>query len=207
MADELYALTKKDVDILKQIVSAWRNANGSEPKYRPGSRYLDRVDILFGVAESAVAGTTGTLTNPGSGTLNVYKFTSTGGTTDTTRDETVYNLSSVARTTSEYTVAVRDYQSGKFMAVAGSGGTGSKKVCSFTLDASLTTTTEYAAAKITAQIGDGTAHSTTGTINVYNTLDGYTTGYIFDGSSGVNGLAYYDTGTNWKILQLFRYCS
>jgi hypothetical protein len=179
---------QQEMNNLRRRLSAFRCELGGEE------------NVIFGVADASIAGTSAALADPASGTLNVYKFNSTGGTTDTSRDETVYNLATVARTTDEYTVAVRDYQSGKWMAVAGSGG--HKKLCRFTLDAALATDSgASAAALLTAQYGDGTAHST-GAITVYNMLTAATSTYLFSGSSGAAGLAYWDSGTNWRIIQM-----
>jgi len=74
-----------------------------------------RSDVIFGVVDATVTGTTGAVTDPGSGTLSVYKFTSTGGTSDTGRNETVYNMTAINATTDEWFVCLRDYQSGLFM--------------------------------------------------------------------------------------------
>lgn len=202
MADGYY-LNGDDVRVLRQIVDRYKRGEFFEQKGEGLPQLPKRGDVLFGVADVAIDGTTGTLTTPGSGTLNVYDFTSTGGTTVTTRDVTVYNLSSIARSTSEYTVAVRDYKSGNFMAVAGSGATSSsKKLCRFLLDAAMTTSDASGTGKITNQYGDGTAHSTSGTITVGNMLTAATSAYLFSGSSGAAGLAYWDSGTNWRILQM-----
>ena len=202
MADG-YFLTGDDVTTLRTMVAAWRRGEFRREAGEGLPSLAERPDVLFGVADASIAGTTGTLTKPGSGTLNVYKFTSTGGTSVTTRDETVHNLSTVARTTSEYTVAVRDYQSGRWMAVAGSGAaTGNKRLCRFVLDAALSTSAASAAAKIVVQYGDGTAHSTTGTITVGNLLTSGTSVFLFEGTSGAAGLAYWDSGTEWRIVQM-----
>jgi len=188
---------QQELNNLRRRLSAFRCELGGEE------------NVIFGVADASIAGTTAALADPASGTLNVYKFTSTGattdqaGTVDTTRDETVYNLSTVARTTDEFTVAVRDYESGKWMAVAGSGGSGGyKQLCRFTLDAALAADSgASAAALLTAQYGDGTAHST-GAITVYNMLTSATSTYLFSGTSGKAGMAFYDSGTNWRIIQM-----
>jgi hypothetical protein len=90
------------------------------------------------------------------------------------------------------------------MAVAGSGGTGYKNLCRFILDAPLTNGTESVAALLTAQYGEGTAHST-GAITVHNMLTSATTTYQFAGSSGHTGLASHDSGTNWRIIHLEGY--
>lgn len=202
MAVEGYVLSKSDVDILRRIVDAFQRGNltlKSEglPPLTP------RSDVVFGVADASIAGTTGTLTTPGSGTLNVYKFTSTGGTTVTTRDETVYNLSTVARTTDEFTIAVRDFQSGRWMAVAGSGDSSSyKPLIDFVLDSGLNTTDASATALIVNQFGPGTAHSTTSSVTV---LQG--PGDMYFGSSGTYGQAVWNTSRQFKIIQLTRTCT
>lgn len=202
MPDDAYYLSRADVDVLRQIVAAYKRGDLGRPLQNARRALPERSGVLFGVVDSAVNGTSGALTDPPSGTLNVYKFTSTGGTTDSGYDETVYNLSTVSRTTDEFTIAVRDFESGKFCAVSGSGGTGYKKLCRFILDASLATGDASGTAKITNQYGDGTAHSTSGTITVGNMLTSATTAYLFSGSSGNAGLAYYSTGTTWQILQM-----
>ena len=182
---------QQEMNNLRRRLSAFRCELGGEE------------NVIFGVADASIAGTSAALADPASGTLNVYKFNSTGGTTDTSRDETVHNLSTVARTTSEYTVAVRDYESGRWMAVAGSGAaTGNKRLCRFVLDAALSTSAASAAAKIVVQYGDGTAHSTTGTITVGNLLTSGTSVFLFEGTSGAAGLAYWDSGTEWRIVQM-----
>lgn len=111
---EAFALSQTDVDTLRELVAAYRAGELGRPMPRrfdvPG-----RVNILFGVVDATVTGTTGAVTNPVSGTLSVYKFTSTGGTTDTGRNETVYNVSAVSATTAEWSVAIRDYESGNFI--------------------------------------------------------------------------------------------
>lgn len=199
MAD-LYALTEKDVATLKELVKAWRHEFLDRPSMKRQSERGQRADVIFGVVDASVAGTSNGLSDPPSGTMNVYNFSSTGGTTDSGLDETVYNLSSVARTTAEYTVAVRDYESGKWLAVAG-GGLGYKKLCRFVLDAALATSDPSGSGLLTNQYGDGTAHST-GAITVGNLLTRTADVYLFEGTSGAAGLAYYTTGTAWRILNM-----
>lgn len=201
MADGYY-LNEDDVTILRQMAAAWKRGDFRVAAGEGLPPLPERADVIFGVADSPVAGTTGTLTTPGSGLLSVYKFTSTGGTTDTTYNTTVHNLSAVSRTTDQFTIAARDFRSGRWMAVAGSGDDGYKKICRFLLDAALTTSDASVAAKIAAQYGDGTAHSTAGTITAWNLLTSGTSVYLFSGSSGAAGLAYWDAGTNWRILQM-----
>lgn len=206
MADDGYILSADDVAILREVVSAYRRGGLIRPLQATGRTLPPRRDIIFGVAEAAVEGTSDALSDPHAGTLNVYELTTAGGTTDSGQNEEFWNMSSVARTTSEYTVCVRDYKSGLFMSMGGGGTGGKKPFCRFTLDAELTDATTSVAALLTNQWGEGTAHST-GSITVYNPLDGYTTGCLFEGTSGTAGIAGYDSGTAWVILQLFKYCS
>lgn len=211
MSDDLYALSEDDVKVLREVVAAWKNGTLNRPLQHSRRSLSVRRDIIFGVPDAAINGTSDALSDPPSGTLNVYEMTSAGATTDSGQDETIYNPSSVARTTGEYVVAVRDYKSGLFMAATGSGGTSHyKHLCRFTLDAALATSDPSALALLTNQYGEGTAHST-GEITVANMLVSGGT-YLFEGTSGMAGLAYYTSGagttdTNWEILQLYKYCS
>jgi hypothetical protein len=199
--DPVYGLSEDDVRLLRAMARDYRAGWLGRPLAKGSRSPAQRSSVIFGVADSGIAGTTGTLTDPGSGTLSIHNFTSTGGTTDSGLDETVYNVSTVTRTTDEFTVCVRDYESGRFLAVAGSGGgAGYKKLCRFVLDAALGTSEASGTGKITHQYGDGTAHSTTGTITVANLA--ISSGYLFAGTSGHAGLAYHTSATNWKILQM-----
>lgn len=204
MAEPLYALNSDDVAVLRQVVQAWRAGDLGRPLQQSRRPLPERCNVVFGKADSGIPALG---TDPGSGTLSLHHFTSTGGTTDSGLDETAYNVSSVARTSDEFTVAVRDYHSGHYMAIAGSGGSGYKRLVRFILDAAMATSDEYVAALITNQYGDGTAHSTTSSINAYNMDAGGSYGYLFEGSSGWAGLAYHDTDRNFRILQLFQVCT
>jgi hypothetical protein len=80
------------------------------------------------------------------------------------------------------------------------GGITNKLLCRFTLDAALATTDASKAATITHQYGPGSAHAST-SITVYN-LAKAGSGYLFEGASGAAGLAYWDSGTSWRIIQM-----
>jgi len=207
MADEHYVLSKSDVDVLRQVVAAWRNGTLGRPLQSPHRPLPARTSVIFGVPDASIEGTSDTLSEPHSGTLNVYTLTSTGGTTDSGRDETVFNLSTVARTTGEFVSAVRDDASGQWLMTSGGGGTTYyKHLCRFVLDGAFATSDPSALALLTNQYGEGTAHST-GEITV-NNLRTHDEGlYLFAGDSGDAGLAYYDTNagtsdTSWIILQM-----
>jgi hypothetical protein len=113
MAD-VYALSEGDVGVLRELVAAYRSGLLTRPN--PSGRYLEqRSEIMFGIVDATITGTTGSATTPGSGTLSVFNFTSTGGTTDSGNNETVYNASATDATTAEWTVCVRDFQSGNWI--------------------------------------------------------------------------------------------
>lgn len=82
-----------------------------------------------------------------------------------------------------------------------------KRLCRFTLNAALATSDASKAATITNQYGPGKDHASTA-ITVYNLLSGTVAStYTFEGASGEAGLAEYDSGTSWRIIQMFRDCS
>jgi hypothetical protein len=70
---------------------------------------------IFGALTSAITGTTGLLANPKTGTLEVYSLTSTGGTTNTGRTQTVYHFSMVDATTDRWVGATKDMESGNWV--------------------------------------------------------------------------------------------
>ena len=111
---DLYALSESDVSVLRDLVSAYRSGLLGKPN---ASRRIteQRQEIIFGVVDATITGTTGAATDPGSGTMSVFNFTSTGGTTDTGDNETVYNMSASSATTDEWQVCIRDFQSSNWM--------------------------------------------------------------------------------------------
>jgi len=116
MPKNIYALSESDAATLREMAAAYRAGELGRPLPKP-RRPLPRCDVIFGVVDSQILGTTGSVTTPGSGTLNVYTFTSTGGTSDTGRNETVYNATATNASTDEYTVCVRDYNTGHYLIV------------------------------------------------------------------------------------------
>lgn len=72
-----------------------------------------------------------------------------------------------------------------------------KQLARFTLGATLTGS---ASATLTNQYGPGTAHTTT-SVTVHNLTDS-SSGQVFSGASGAAGLAMWDSGTNWRIIQM-----
>ena len=110
----MFVLSESDVLVLRDIIAKYRAGNLGRPKLAtPG--IPPRSNVLFGVPDATITGTTGQVTDPGSGTLSVYNFTSTGGTSDTGQDITAYNLRSTDATTDHYAICSRDYQSGNWV--------------------------------------------------------------------------------------------
>jgi hypothetical protein len=76
-----------------------------------------------------------------------------------------------------------------------------KRLCRFTLDAALAVSDASVEATIASQYGDGVAHASND-ITVYNLLTHTAGTYVFEADSGDAGLAYYDSGTSWRILNM-----
>lgn len=199
--EKVYALSEADYATLREMAAAWRSGELGRPMGKPRTS-SSRSEVIFGFVDATVTGTTGAATKPISGTLSVYGFTSTGGTTDAGFDETIYNATPVSMTTGQWVVGVRDFKSGNFFGLSQGGEGQLKPLCRFRLDAALATADASKAAVITAQYGCGVAHSTTSTITVYNLQNGAASAYLFEGSSGDAGLAYWDSARNWRIVQM-----
>jgi len=77
-----------------------------------------------------------------------------------------------------------------------------KSLVRFTLDSTLATSDESKSATIVTQYGDGFTADITVTITVYNLLTSTASVYVFSGASGDAGLAIWDSGVNYRIIQL-----
>jgi hypothetical protein len=82
-----------------------------------------------------------------------------------------------------------------------SAGDTRKRWCRFTLSAAMTTSDSSKSATIHSQIGPGVAHTTT-SITVNNLLTSSSGVYLFEGASGAAGLAVFDSGTTWQIVNM-----
>lgn len=111
---------------------------------------------------------------------------------------TVYNTGSSRSSTEIYPV-IRDFKS-HLWCVAANPTADKKPLVRFTLNAALATTDSSKAATITNQYGPGTDNSTS--ITVYNLADNTGSAYVFEGDSGDAGLAFWDSGTNYRIIQM-----
>ena len=79
---------------------------------------------------------------------------------------------------------------------------GKKLLVRFTLNGALTTSEASKAATITDQYGPGSSADTATAITAHNTLTSTGGVYIFEGNSGDAGLAMWDSGTDYVIIQL-----
>ncbi len=70
----------------------------------------------------------------------------------------------------------------------------------FTLSATLAQTDASKSATVTASLGFGAAHS--GTVTVKNTLIASTSTYKYHGASGARGIALWESGTTFRIIDL-----
>jgi len=76
-----------------------------------------------------------------------------------------------------------------------------KQHCRFTLGGALATTDASQSATIQTQYGPGVDHPST-SITVRNLLTHTAGTYVFEGDSGDAGIAMYDSGTTWNIIQM-----
>lgn len=113
MAD-LYALTPGDVNRLRELLRWFeRTPKGNTHQQITRPSLGPRSIVELGQADSTIAGTTtGT---PGSGTVSVYGFTSTGGTTDTGINVTAYNFSKDSVASGRWLHLVRHHRSGRWL--------------------------------------------------------------------------------------------
>lgn len=76
-----------------------------------------------------------------------------------------------------------------------------KLLVRFTIDSALTTGDASVAATITNQYGPGPDGTETA-ITVHNLLTSVAATYVFSGASGAAGLAMWDSGTDYRIIQM-----
>ena len=141
---------------------------------------------------------------PGSATATLYKFDSGDlaahedeGSSDVTK--TVYNITETAIPANEFVLCAQDIITGHLIAVSVDEAN-KQPLVRFTLNAALTTSDSSKAATITNQYGPGIANSTS--ITVYNCETASAGTYIFSADSGDAGLAIWDSGTDYRIIQL-----
>lgn len=196
-----YTLTERAARQVQRAVR-WVERNQQQP--RQETAVGSSPTILIGEVESggitALSGST-----PGSGTVKVCRINSSGTienvaahTTGGDVTVTVYNLSSDAFSAGQYVPFKQELKSGKY--VLDASGIGQKQLCRFTLDSALTISDATQDATITNQYGPGSDHGVTD-ITVRNLLCS-TGDYLFYGDSGHAGLAVFDTGATWVIVQL-----
>jgi hypothetical protein len=101
------------------------------------------------------------------------------------------------------------YDTDKWEIVGLAGTEGKKKLVTFRLKEALTTADEHKTGEILVQYGPGSAHVLVDpeteediVFNFYNTETHTSNVYIFEGDVNDVGLAYWDTGTDFIIIQL-----
>lgn len=72
--------------------------------------------------------------------------------------------------------------------------------CRFTANADFTTSSETVTGTIQSQFGPGRGHTTTS--RTFYNLEDNAGGYVFEGDSGDAGFAVWDSGSNWRIIQM-----
>jgi len=117
MAEQLYGLTATDVQRIKRMLRAYENDVKANTPRHAGDRQVKRDDCLFGRADDTISGST--TSTPGSGTVSLWKFTSTGGTTDTGDNVTAHNMTDRDIRTQGWVILHRDWRSNRWMITNG----------------------------------------------------------------------------------------
>ena len=117
MADEIYGLSEADVSLLREMARAFRAGELGRPLAKPTRRPLRQEECIFGTLDGAIAATTAFTGPLKSGTMSVYSFTSTGGTSDTGLSETVYNAAKTQCITNVWTVAKRISRATRYIVI------------------------------------------------------------------------------------------
>lgn len=133
-------------------------------------------------------------------------FTRTEGNQAPTYEEHSADAYDLALSTAGYVpegtiVFVQRVRSGLYVIVDG-GADAFKRLARFTLDAPMSALDQWGEATITDQYGPGNDHSQTTEVHVRNMLTSVTDTYLFSGASGAAGLALWDYGDYWIIIQM-----
>lgn len=190
---ELYALTSEQVRILGELAAAYQNGElrfGNTPRKQA---LLDYPLLEFGTATATISGVSSVGAAPTTGSVNVFTFTSTGGTTDTGRNVGVYNFSTVSISTKDW-VHFRRHRTGRYI-VTRVDNEHWKPVISFTLTTALTTSTSSITLVSASQYGRGGVNPTTAFV-INNTFN------LFSGSSGIGGLAVHNSSNTYYMIQM-----
>lgn len=147
------------------------------------------------VGASDIAALSGT--TPGSATVTIQTFDGSNQLTASSATITAYNFWTSVVPAGAYITVVQEIATGRYVI---SGFPPIKPLCRFTLGGTLGTGTASQSATISAQYGPGLANSTS--ITVHNLLTSTGGVYVFDNASGDAGLAIWDSGTNYRIIQM-----
>lgn len=201
MADEIVGFERVDAEILLGVAKA---VQGGSIKLGGGisaalKKPLGGSGPWMMQATSSISAASGTTF--GTGTAKIIKAGAssvsahTGGS-GSNMELTVYNLNAVSISASWY-----------FMATVSADGAlwvthlwGAQPLVRFTLSAALATTDASISATITDQYGPGIEAGTS--ITVHNLLTSTAGTYVFEGSVGAAGLAMWDQGTDYRIIQI-----
>jgi len=109
----LFAWTEADLQSLRERLAKLDEIDPVPAKASPPDPLILETNI-FGKLQTELVGVSSS-GNPGSATLDQYKFTSTGGTSATGDTPTVYNLTHLSPSTVGFTQYSRESRSGLFM--------------------------------------------------------------------------------------------
>lgn len=114
---DTFVLDEGGVEALNAVQQAYRRGELQRRPLRGGRRLPVRTVSEFGKADAVISGST-TVT-PGSGTVSIWSFTSTGGTTDTGTNVTAYNMTDRDVHTGGWVQLLRHERTGNWMITNG----------------------------------------------------------------------------------------
>lgn len=196
---EIYGFDKRTAERIKKFAAGGMES-ASYGRPHPTNAGVGAWQMEATTSISAASGST-----VGSGTAKLLYLTSgslsswePGSATVTT---TVYNPHEIALASGARFLGVRTLDG--VLWVASWSFVEYKPLVRFTLAAALATSDASKSATITNQYGPGVDNTTSaGGITVHNLLTSTGGVYVFEGASGAAGLAAWDSGTNYRILQM-----
>lgn len=202
--EPLYTLDRASIEVLRRMVHAEMRRVKSELGQQFPPPRMPQGRIYYGKVTTQITAASGT--TPGTGVVALTWFDEVSGSTlelitDATNTISVRNMwDTIAIPVNQYVQVIQD--------TAGTFWVASEYVYQplirFTLAAALTTADASKTGTITNQYGPGIASPNTGagaiTVHNYETKTAGT--YRFEGDVGDAGEAIWDSGTNYRIIDL-----
>lgn len=202
---EVFGFEREQALTLQKMATSYNGGTWGRPGSRSGTGFSGGMAVGAWMMEVDTGGITAASgATVGSGTAKILHKSSGDlvayqpGSADVTA--TVYNPLEVALDAGDVFMGVRTLD-GALWVVNVFNDTGLiKPLADFSLGSAMTTSDASKSATIQNQYGPGKDNSTS--ITVYNMATSTGGTYVFEGASGARGLALWDSGTNYRIIQM-----